>query len=104
MKEYISDLNDLDSKWKYSYSIIDEEDIEESDLKDTADYFEEEADIEVNIRAGKKIYINAALIINGRKHFIETRPFTIYHVNGIWCCFDDNLSYDIKTEVRNIMR
>ena len=104
MKEYIYDLNDLDSKWEYSYSKTDEEDIEESDLKDTVDYFEEQADIEVNISAGKKIYINAVLIINGRKHFIEIRPFTIYNIDGAWCCFDDNLSFDIKQEVKDIMR
>jgi len=104
MKEYIHDLNDLDSKWEYSYSITDEEDIEESALKDQSESFREQAEIEVNLSAGKKIYINAALIVNGKKHFIEIRPFTIYNIDGVWCCFDDNLSYDIKQGVRDIMR
>ena len=104
MKEYIYDLNDLDSEWEYSYSITDEEDIEESVLKDEAEYFREQAETEVNLSAGKHIYINAALIVNGKKHFVEIRPFTIYNIDGVWCCFDDNLSYDIKQEVRDIMR
>lgn len=104
MKEYIYALNDLDSKWEYSYSITDEENIEESTLKDEAEYFREQAEIEVNLSAGKYIYINATLIVNGRKYFIEIRPFTIYNIDGVWCCFDDNLSYDIKQEVRDIMR
>ena len=104
MKEYIYDLNDLDSKWEYRYSITDEEDIEESALEDEAEYFSEQAETEVNLTAGKYIYINATLIVNGRKHFIETRPFTIYNIDGVWCCFDDNLSYDIKQEVKAIMR
>jgi len=104
MKEYIYDLNGLDSKWAYRYSITDEEDIEASALKDLSEYFREQAETEVNLSAGKYIYIHAALIINGKKHFIETRPFAIYNIDGVWCCFDDNLSFDIKQEVRNIMR
>ena len=104
MKEYIYALNDLDSKWKYSYSITDEEDIEESVLQDESEYFTEQLGIEVNLSAGKYIHINAALIVDGRKYFVEIRPFAIYNIDGVWCCFDDNLSFDIKREVRDITR
>lgn len=102
MKEYIYALNELDKKWEYTYKITDEEDIEESELKETADYFEETAEIKVNLSAGKRIYISATLVINDRKYFVETRYFTIYQIDGVWCCFDDNLSYDIKQDVKKI--